>query len=104
MTNSNNATGDAGQYLSQRAARTILGIEALISEAQVAKLLGVSLPSIYRWRLMGVAPPFIALGPRRIAYKPSDVLAWLEARKRTEGVCDDYDVNQHARKLAEAVT
>ena len=53
MTNSNNTTGDAGQYLSQSAARAIHGIEPLISEAQVAKLLGVSLasPDGGRWGL-----------------------------------------------------
>jgi len=102
MTNSNDITGDDGQHLSQIAARAVHGIEPLLTEAQVAKLIGVSLASLARWRQLGTAPHFIVLGPRRIAFKPSAVLAWLEARTRTEGVCDAYDINQHARKLVEA--
>jgi predicted DNA-binding transcriptional regulator AlpA len=33
-----------------------------------------------RWRSTGEGPPYVRLGPRRIAYRPEDVARWLEAR------------------------
>jgi predicted DNA-binding transcriptional regulator AlpA len=63
------------------------GIEPLISERQLCKLLGVGLPTIARWRIEGRAPRFVVLGVRRLAYRPSDVKAWLEERERVSGLC-----------------
>jgi predicted DNA-binding transcriptional regulator AlpA len=62
-------------------------IEPLVSERQLCKLLNVSLPTIARWRAEGKGPRFILLGVRRLAYRPSDVNAWLAERERTSGVC-----------------
>jgi predicted DNA-binding transcriptional regulator AlpA len=61
------------------------GVEALISEKQLQDILGVGFQTIKRWRKSGTGPRYIALGPRRLAYRPSDVKAWLEARQRTSG-------------------
>jgi predicted DNA-binding transcriptional regulator AlpA len=33
-----------------------------------------------RWRSTGDGPPYVRLGPRRIAYRPADVARWLESR------------------------
>jgi predicted DNA-binding transcriptional regulator AlpA len=63
------------------------GIEPLISERQLCELLGIGLPTIARWRADGLAPRFIVLGVRRLAYRPSDVNAWLAERERTSGMC-----------------
>jgi predicted DNA-binding transcriptional regulator AlpA len=63
------------------------GIEPLISERQLCKLLGVGLPTIARWRIEGRAPRFVVLGVRRLAYRPSDVKAWLVERERASGMC-----------------
>ena len=61
------------------------GIEPLISEKQLQDILGVGFQTLKRWRKAGMGPPYIALGPRRLAYRPSDVKEWLEARQRTSG-------------------
>jgi predicted DNA-binding transcriptional regulator AlpA len=63
------------------------GIEPLISERQLCKLLSVSLPTMARWRIEGRAPRFVVLGVRRLAYRPSDVNAWLVERERASGLC-----------------
>jgi predicted DNA-binding transcriptional regulator AlpA len=63
------------------------GIEPLISERQLCELLGIGLPTIARWRTEGKAPRFIVLGVRRLAYRPSDVKAWLVERERMSGMC-----------------
>jgi predicted DNA-binding transcriptional regulator AlpA len=63
------------------------GIEPLISERQLSKLLSVSLPTMARWRIEGKAPRFVVLGLRRLAYRPSDVNAWLVERERVSGMC-----------------
>jgi len=63
------------------------GIEPLISERQLCELLGIGLPTIARWRSEGKGPRFIVLGVRRLAYRPSDVKAWLIERERASGMC-----------------
>jgi predicted DNA-binding transcriptional regulator AlpA len=63
------------------------GIEPLISERQLCELLGIGLPTIARWRTQGKGPQFVVLGVRRLAYRPSDVKAWLAARERASGMC-----------------
>jgi predicted DNA-binding transcriptional regulator AlpA len=62
-------------------------IEPLISERQLCELLGIGLPTIARWRAAGKGPRFIVLGVRRLAYRPSDVRAWLADRERARGTC-----------------
>jgi predicted DNA-binding transcriptional regulator AlpA len=51
---------------------------ALITERELSKLLKVSVSSLARWRQSGHGPRFLALGPRRIIYRRSDVDAWLD--------------------------
>ena len=63
------------------------GIEPLISERRLCELLGIGLPTIARWRAEGRGPRFIVLGVRRLAYRPSDVNAWLAERERVSGMC-----------------
>ena len=63
------------------------GIEQLISERQLCALLGIGIPTIARWRAVGKGPRFVVLGVRRLAYRPSDVRAWLAERERTSGTC-----------------
>lgn len=63
------------------------GIEPLISERQLCELLGIGLPTIARWRAAGNGPRFVVLGVRRLAYRPSDVNAWLAERQRVSGMC-----------------
>jgi predicted DNA-binding transcriptional regulator AlpA len=60
-------------------------IEPLISEKQLQDILGVGFQTLKRWRQAGTGPRYIALGTRRLAYRPSDVKAWLESRQRASG-------------------
>ena len=60
--------------------------DQLLTTKQLAALLAVSEQLIEIWRHNGERPEWIALGPRRIRYKRSDVFAWLNTRARMEKV------------------
>lgn len=55
----------------------------LLCEKEVAKLLGLSIKTLQKWRIQGEGPPFIRLSPKAIRYQLDDVLAWLQANRRT---------------------
>src|SRR5688572_3352566 len=52
----------------------------LLTTAAVARWLGVSNQWVEIGRTKGYGPPFKRIGPFRIRYLRSDVLAWLEQR------------------------
>lgn len=53
----------------------------LLTDAQVAQMLGVSTKTLATWRSTGrYALPFLRIGAR-IRYRRQDVLAWLESRR-----------------------
>lgn len=54
--------------------------DKLLAAAEAARLLGVSVRSLERWRGTGEGPPFVRLGQRRVAYPPAGIDAWLAAR------------------------
>jgi predicted DNA-binding transcriptional regulator AlpA len=54
-------------------------IETLLNEHDVARLTGLSVASVRRWRLLRQGPKYIKLGAA-VRYKPEDILAWLESR------------------------
>jgi predicted DNA-binding transcriptional regulator AlpA len=71
---------DAAQKQKQKdRARTDLS-ERLLTEKELSDWLGVSLPNLQRMRSTGTGPRFVQLSARRIAYRKSDVEAWLTAR------------------------
>jgi predicted DNA-binding transcriptional regulator AlpA len=49
----------------------------LLTEKDLSSWLGISLPSLQRMRSRGTGPRFVRLSERRIAYRRSDVDAWL---------------------------
>jgi excisionase family DNA binding protein len=51
-----------------------------MTEAQVARLLAVSVSTIKRLRATGEGPPSIRVGKRAIRYRREDVEAWLRRR------------------------
>jgi predicted DNA-binding transcriptional regulator AlpA len=51
----------------------------LLTEVQVAKLTGMSLASVRRWRLLRQGPRYLKIGAA-VRYKPEDLAAWLESR------------------------
>ena len=61
------------------------GVEQLIPEREFCRLLGISTETAKRLRMRGLGPKFIVLCGRRLAYRPSDVKAWLVERERSAG-------------------
>jgi predicted DNA-binding transcriptional regulator AlpA len=55
-------------------------LDALLTPQQASDFLGLSPPTLQRHRSEGTGPKFVKLGKRRIAYRPPDLLAWIEAR------------------------
>lgn len=53
--------------------------QGLLNERQVARLTGMSVASVRRWRLSGQGPKYLKLNAA-VRYRPEDVAAWLEAR------------------------
>lgn len=54
-------------------------LETLLNEHDVARITGLSVASVRRWRLLGQGPKYIKIGAA-VRYKPEDVSAWLETR------------------------
>jgi prophage regulatory protein len=49
----------------------------IIRYSDLADLFGVSKSTIWRWRRSGSFPCHIALGPRAIGWRESDIEKWL---------------------------
>ena len=55
--------------------------ERIYTQQMVTELLGISRMTLLRWRRSGEFPqPTIRLGPQRVGWKSSDVVAWQESR------------------------
>ena len=54
-------------------------IETLLNEHAVARITGLSVASVRRWRLLRQGPKYLKIGAA-VRYKPEDVSAWLESR------------------------
>lgn len=63
---------------------TVNGIETLLNEHDVARITGLSIASVRRWRLLGIGPKYIKIGAA-VRYKPEDLAAWLETRPTAGG-------------------
>jgi predicted DNA-binding transcriptional regulator AlpA len=60
-------------------------IETLLNEHDVARVTGLSVASVRRWRLLGRGPRFLKIGAA-VRYRLEDLQAWLETRP-TGGGC-----------------
>jgi predicted DNA-binding transcriptional regulator AlpA len=54
-------------------------IDNLLNEHDVARITGLSVASVRRWRLIRKGPRYLKIGSA-VRYKPGDVAAWLESR------------------------
>jgi predicted DNA-binding transcriptional regulator AlpA len=54
-------------------------IENLLNEHDVARITGLSVASVRRWRLLRQGPRYLKLGSA-VRYKAEDVSAWLDSR------------------------
>jgi len=57
----------------------INNVEELLNEHDLARITGMSVATVRRWRLFRQGPKYLKLGAA-VRYKPSDVSAWLQAR------------------------
>ena len=55
------------------------GIPALLNEHEVARISGLSVASVRRWRLLQQGPKYIKIGSA-VRYRTEDVRAWLDTR------------------------
>jgi len=56
-------------------------LDALLNEHDVARITGLSVASVRRWRLLRQGPAYLKIGSA-VRYKREDVAAWLETRPR----------------------
>jgi len=54
-------------------------LEALITEHDVARISGMSVASVRRWRLLRQGPKYLKIGAA-VRYKQGDLSAWLASR------------------------
>jgi predicted DNA-binding transcriptional regulator AlpA len=54
-------------------------LETLMTEHDVARVTGLSVASVRRWRLLRQGPKYLKIGAA-VRYKPEDISAWLESR------------------------
>jgi predicted DNA-binding transcriptional regulator AlpA len=54
-------------------------LETLLNEHEVARITGLSVASVRRWRLLRQGPKYIKIGAA-VRYKPEDISAWIESR------------------------
>lgn len=55
-------------------------VEALLNENDVARITGLSVATVRRWRLFGQGPRFIKVSGSAVRYRPADVKAYLDKR------------------------
>jgi|tagenome__1003787_1003787.scaffolds.fasta_scaffold20988526_11 predicted DNA-binding transcriptional regulator AlpA len=67
------------------------GVEQLITEREFCRLLCISTETAKRLRVRGQGPKFVVLCGRRMAYRPSDVKAWLAEHERGAGRIYSYN-------------
>ena len=56
-----------------------IGFETLLNEHDVARITGLSVASVRRWRLLRQGPKYIKIGSA-VRYKPESLSVWLESR------------------------
>jgi len=54
-------------------------LEELLTEHDVARITGMSVASVRRWRLLRTGPKFIKIGAA-VRYRSEDLAAWLQGR------------------------
>jgi predicted DNA-binding transcriptional regulator AlpA len=54
-------------------------LEELLDEHDVARITGLSVASVRRWRLLRQGPKYRKFGSA-VRYRPADLAAWIESR------------------------
>jgi predicted DNA-binding transcriptional regulator AlpA len=54
-------------------------LDKLLNEHDVARITGLSVASVRRWRLLRVGPKYLKIGAA-VRYRPEDVETWINSR------------------------
>ncbi len=54
-------------------------LEELLNEHDVARITGLSVASVRRWRLLRQGPRYLKIGSA-VRYRSEDIFAWLNSR------------------------
>jgi predicted DNA-binding transcriptional regulator AlpA len=54
-------------------------VQELLNEHDVARITGLSVASVRRWRLLRQGPKYLKIGAA-VRYRAEDISAWLESR------------------------
>jgi predicted DNA-binding transcriptional regulator AlpA len=61
-------------------------VEHILNTAEVSGVTRAPVPTLRWWRHKGIGPRWFRVGPRKVFYKESDVLAWMEEQYNAEQV------------------
>jgi len=64
-------------------------ISKLITKKQVARILGVSSSTVFRWTNTGHLPKPFSIGPNRTVWDLEELNEWIENRKQDRGFLSD---------------
>jgi predicted DNA-binding transcriptional regulator AlpA len=53
-------------------------VEKILNTFEVSEITRVPPTTLRWWRHQGIGPRSLRLGPRKVMYRESDVLAWIE--------------------------
>lgn len=57
--------------------------QVILRPGETAKRLNITPRTLARWRVSGIGPPYVRVGPRCIGYLPADIDRWAESRRFT---------------------
>lgn len=63
----------------QRNESITIPFQSLLNEHDVARVTGLSVASVRRWRLLRQGPKYLKIGAA-VRYKADDISAWIESR------------------------
>lgn len=66
------------ENLQMSAATSIIDPDALLTEAQAAQVLGLSIRTLQSWRCRGDGPAFVRAG-RAVRYRKTEINSWVDA-------------------------
>jgi predicted DNA-binding transcriptional regulator AlpA len=76
-------------------ATAINTLETLLNEHDVARITGLSVASVRRWRWLRQGPKYLKIGAS-VRYKPEDLAAWLASRPTGGGTAAQAEGPQAA--------
>ena len=58
-------------------------MERLLDTVETSQLIGVHPATLATWRMQGIGPLYVKVGPRKVRYRSEDINKWLVENTRT---------------------